>query len=242
MSLNEGKLDTVQSYDSQILSAGAMQKTIDSFGTGEFPQQVWEFKQQQPALYTQLFEQCGWTVTIPNNSSAKMYFNGKFDETFEDTIRAKFTNDTVGNNKPLQTSNILAPIVCAISNIEFQKKQVQDFITRLNVEVLPTKPLGFNYTIGNYTRSELGGATVLDQSVNRRDLVARDFGIALHNFYTHHKEASENPNKWTKTQRNLYEKQILDYYGRNREMNNAKERYSDLKTRLPILNSTSFPK
>jgi len=34
---NEGKLDAVQSYDSEILTAGAMQKTINPTGFGELP-------------------------------------------------------------------------------------------------------------------------------------------------------------------------------------------------------------
>ncbi|MEM8939810.1 MAG: hypothetical protein AAGC64_10735, partial [Bacteroidota bacterium] len=37
MSSNEGNLDAIQSYDSEALSVGAMQKTVNSQGKGEFP-------------------------------------------------------------------------------------------------------------------------------------------------------------------------------------------------------------
>ncbi|MCD9586216.1 hypothetical protein LVK03_14175, partial [Tenacibaculum maritimum] len=37
---NEGKLDSVQSYDSEIFSVGAIQKTVNIEGKGEFPKQV----------------------------------------------------------------------------------------------------------------------------------------------------------------------------------------------------------
>jgi hypothetical protein len=62
MSTNEGNLDTVHSYDSEILTVGAMQKTINSMGKGEFPIQVQAFKISYPDKYFSLFENCGWTV------------------------------------------------------------------------------------------------------------------------------------------------------------------------------------
>ncbi|MEE4672062.1 hypothetical protein V2L05_22800 [Pseudomonas alliivorans] len=37
---NEGKINAGQSYDSEIITAGAMQKTINPQGAGEFPLQV----------------------------------------------------------------------------------------------------------------------------------------------------------------------------------------------------------
>ena len=37
---NEGNFDAVQSYDSEIITAGAMQKTVNSSGTGELPEQI----------------------------------------------------------------------------------------------------------------------------------------------------------------------------------------------------------
>ena len=55
MSENEGKLDSVHSYDKQyksknlmILTAGAMQKIVDGDGVGQFSDQVQEFKKDKP--------------------------------------------------------------------------------------------------------------------------------------------------------------------------------------------------
>ena len=59
MSRNEGNIDSLQSYDSEILTAGAMQKTINSSGSGEFLIQVFDFKVRHPQLYQSLFENCG---------------------------------------------------------------------------------------------------------------------------------------------------------------------------------------
>lgn len=56
MSANEGNIDSLQSYDSEILTAGAMQKTINASGAGEFPQQVFDFKDRHPHLYIKLLK------------------------------------------------------------------------------------------------------------------------------------------------------------------------------------------
>src|SRR3990167_7579304 len=50
-----------------------MQKTINPSGAGEFPIQVFDFKERYPNLYTSLFENCGWTVKGPR-ARAKMYY------------------------------------------------------------------------------------------------------------------------------------------------------------------------
>lgn len=62
MSANEGNLDSVHSYDSEIVSAGTMQKTVNSQGTGEFPAQGWQFKTDHPEEYEKYFQNNGWTV------------------------------------------------------------------------------------------------------------------------------------------------------------------------------------
>ena len=181
VSQNEGKIfDAVQSYDSEIVTVGAMQKTIDSTGTGEFPKQVWEFMQQNSGLYTTLFQNCGWSVTKQGNNAPVMSFNGRTGLELRNYIRQKFTASTWGKQK--QTSDALGPVVCAMSNNVFQTKQIQDFIDRLHQVTLVNKPTGYNYTIGEYFISNLGRAVALDQHVNRSGYVNADVGRALNIF------------------------------------------------------------
>src|SRR5699024_7111461 len=59
MSENEGNFDAVHSYDSEAVTAGAMQKTVNSNGFGELSEQVLKFKRNNPNLYLQLFEAYG---------------------------------------------------------------------------------------------------------------------------------------------------------------------------------------
>ncbi|CAF1556199.1 unnamed protein product [Didymodactylos carnosus] len=61
---NEGKLDSIQAYDDQTVSAGAMQKTIrKETGEGQLADQVYEFKRDYPELYKRDFEDRGWRVS-----------------------------------------------------------------------------------------------------------------------------------------------------------------------------------
>jgi hypothetical protein len=179
------------------------------------PQQVWEFKEQQPAMYTKLFEQYGWTVK-KQQGTATMFFKEQTGSVLKKLIRQNFTAATWGKAKSGQKSDILGPIVCAIIDTESQKKQVQDFITRLKDQVLVIK------------------TTALDQHVNRPAYVGSDFGKALDHFYANHMTVSKNPNQWTATNRVTYEGQILDDYGVNRRMTDAENRYNRLKDQLPI--------
>ncbi|CAF4581511.1 unnamed protein product, partial [Rotaria sp. Silwood2] len=210
MAENEGNLDAVQAYGSEVLTAGAMQKTVKISGKGEFEQQVYEFKQEYPRVYNEQFEMCGWNVS----AKMQMSFRGKTGLILKNYLREGFTK-SVKN-----TSEALGPIVCAISSPEFQLKQVKDFIKRLR-DVLKIIPTGFTYTIGDYFKSPLGQATTLDHHVNRPAYVKTNVSTALNNFYRKNKDASKNPREWTVQQRSTYEREILEDYGVHRTMTDA---------------------
>ncbi|CAF1054437.1 unnamed protein product [Adineta ricciae] len=132
MSRNEGNLGAIQSYDSEILTAGTMQKkAINSGAAGNFLSKSW-------------------------NSSS---------------------------------NNQTRPTACTIVDSDFQKKQVQDFITRLYSVVLIIKPVSYSYTIDDYIKSNLGKAAALDEHVSA------DFVATLKNFYTNNNNAPRNANQ-----------------------------------------------
>lgn len=130
-------------------------------------------------------------------------------------------------------SEALGPLVCAISTPEFQRKQVQDFIVRLQ-KVLRTFPTGYQYTIADYFKSYLGRSTTLDQHVNRPAYVASDVSAALDRFYKNNNRAPKDPSAWTVQQRSAYEREILQDYGVNRRMTDPTNRYNNLRTKFPL--------
>jgi hypothetical protein len=231
MSSNEGNLDAVQSYDSEVLSVGMIQKTVNTEGKGEFSKQVQEFQKSHPHKYQCLFEKCGWTVennTIyykdPDNINAEKItgteLKAKIREGFTETNFGTYTTRC----KPLEA------IINATKDKDFQAKQIEDFIKRLH-KVLAIKPIGYTYTLNDYLHSRLGKATVLDHHVNRPSFVDDDFGAALNRFYVKYPTADRNPSNWADNHSD-YEKEILNDYGCARRGTNMSNRYEDLKERL----------
>ncbi|WP_222564236.1 calcium-binding protein [Novilysobacter antarcticus] len=229
MSENEGKMDAIQSYDSEVLTAGAMQKTINPLGAGEFPIQVYEFQQEHPDLYQSLFAECGWEVKIVAGKK-HLYYDGKTGGTLKRILRDGFDqNSFKSRNK--SSSKPLAAIVHAISTDEYKAKQVIDFVKRLR-SANSLSPNGYaGHIISNYIHSNLGKAVVLDHHVNRPGYVARDFGAALTVFFAKHPTAPADPSAWGKSHVK-YESTLLDIYGNSRVMTDASSRYRSLKSKL----------
>jgi hypothetical protein len=241
MSANEGKLDTVQSYDSEVVTAGAMQKTINSSGNGELPAQVAQFKKSNEVEYRNLFERCGWTVEGVGIRSTMYYSHSNLTggEKITGEKLKKLIRDGCSKSsfKSMVKNVPLAVIVHAISSRSYEKRQLMDFVDRLRNIVLPTIPANYSHTVGEYFASDLGRATALDQSVNRPSYVGPDIGKALDTFFSLHPSVSKNPGEWGDS-RTAYESEILEIYGPTRQMakvggvNVASARYSSLKSRL----------
>jgi len=226
MSANEGNLDAVQSYDSEILTAGASQKTINSLGAGELPTQMNKFKEQFPQLFDKYFKCCGWDVRLKSGEYVA-YYNDVTGAELKNIIRNGYTADTYGKFVPNKAVAIFAE---AIDTDEYKELQVLDFIDRLRL-ALNIIPKGYNYQIASYVKSNLGKATVLDHHVNRPNNVSKYFGIALDSFFSKNPNVSKNPNTWGALH-NKYEKEIIDYYGVNRDGTDMPTRYMELKKKL----------
>ncbi|WP_426395888.1 hypothetical protein ACN9M1_15970 [Ralstonia sp. R-29] len=233
MSQNEGNIDDVQAYDSEIFTAGACQKTVSPTGSGEFPIQVAQFRAGNEEAYQRLFAQCGWTVET--DGSTKMYYQDP-----EITSGEKITGSQLhaklreGCNAATFGQSVrqkpLAVIANAIVDNAFQEKQVKDFVVRLRL-VRTLIPVGYTHSIAEYFLSDLGHATALDQHVNRPNNVVRDVGKALDNFFHTHPSVPRNPSLWGASHA-AYESEILAFYGENRSMNDRHPRFAHLRNQL----------
>lgn len=239
---NEGNLDAVQSYDDQLFTAGAMQKTIAPNGKGELSTQMADFKAKYPQLFTQYFSNCGWDVT-GTGSNAIASYNGLQGQAFKTFVRAGCDVHTFGHTIPCPA---VESMISAITTTEYIYLQVIDFIKRLNRAIVDypvhsgTKhphihvTSSYSYKISEYVISELGRATILDHSINRPAYPKFDFGTALNTFYHHNPHVSQNPAEWGE-HRAQYERSILDHYGPSREMTDAANRYQGIKNVLHSL-------
>jgi hypothetical protein len=221
MSPNEGNLDSVHSYDSEIVTAGAMQKTINRDGFGELPRQVAHFRAADEDAYQELFEKCGWSVE-GRGEETRMYYshplltNGKKITGRE--LRDKIRENCSANSFRKKVDNVpLAAIVHAMMDKRYERLQLMDFMTRLRIQILPEVPSNCRFPIGDYFQSDLGRATALDHHVNRPAWVRQDIGSAVRRFFDRHPNVSQNPAEWG-VNRVAYEREIVEDYGVNRRM------------------------
>ncbi|WP_294199465.1 hypothetical protein [uncultured Chryseobacterium sp.] len=243
MSENEGNLDAVQSYDSEIITVGAMQKTINSDGYGELSKQFWDFKQENPIDFKVLMENCGWNVKQEEEKNKKgeivrfkykAYYNDKTGKELKAIIRNGFIKSKY---KEKVKCVAMEPIINLCKNENFQAKQIGDFIVRLNLAT-NKKPLGYTNKIKDFMISKLGKATILDHDVNRPGHVSSCFGKALDQFFQSNNSISKDPLQW-KDKHSIYENKILEIYGPLRgdresgfTMTDASSRYNKLKQKL----------
>jgi len=229
VSENEGKFDTIQSYDNQIVSVGIMQKTINEKGTGQFSNQIGKFKEKHPDNFKALFERCGWTVEKDIDGNWKAYYNNKTGNELKKIIRDGFTKKTFNSIVPCTP---IEPLINATKDPIFQAIEIEDFLDELKTVLIKHPKCEHNitrntYTLEKYLKSSIGIALALDQQVNKPAYVARDFGRALDNFFGDNDDVSRNPSDWGEQHRE-YEKKIIDCYATLRDVTNSKKRYNNL--------------
>ncbi|WP_397449499.1 calcium-binding protein [Pseudomonas sp. NA-150] len=234
MTENEGKLNAVQSYDSEILTAGAMQKTISPSGQGEFPLQVKKFKDANPDAYFDFFESQGWFLDTSENRTSMYYQYSEWCEgaklegaALKESLRvgcSDLTLNSIINCLPISS------MVCAISSPLYVRLQIMDYIDRLR-SALRKKPSGYGFSAAQLFRSKLGQALVLDQDINRPGNVRDDLGAALDSFYKANPEVSKQVEAWGDLHA-IYENSVIEIYGRNRRMTEPVERLEKLQREL----------
>ncbi|MDI2592786.1 EF-hand domain-containing protein [Pseudomonas sp. 681] len=234
MSGNEAKINGVQSYDSEIITAGAMQKTVKVSGLGELANQVKKFKDQYPDAYTEFFESKGWKLDEAG-SAPKMYYQGEArangakleGEALRSNLGLGCSEATFGQVIDCQPVSVMA---CAISSPLYVEIQIMDFIDRLH-SALEKVPTGYSFAAEKLLKSPLGKAVILDHDINRPGFVKDDLGSALDTFFAQNPTVSRNVDTWGATH-STYERKVLELYGNSRRMTNPTSRYNHLKAGL----------
>lgn len=219
MSLNEGKLDTVQSYDSEVISVGAMQKTLKLDGRGQLYTQLFQFSTESKEKYESLLVGCGWKV-----GNGRLTYKDKYGSELKDLIRNGFNKDNYGKavvSKPLE------PFIKACKDEDFQIKQIIDLRDDLR-KTLQIAVTSYSHLVKDYFISKLGKATAFDQHINRPEWVKGDLGKALDNFFKVNPMVDKNPSTWG-TNHSTYETSILEDYGNSRRGTDMPNRYKKLK-------------
>ncbi|MEV3819556.1 hypothetical protein [Aeromonas dhakensis] len=238
MSDNEGKMDAIQSYDSEVVTAGSMQKTfkdgVGLEGKGELSIQLAKFRDKYPDLYANHMSNCGWIVEGTGSSATTYYVDDLLTggdkvtgRDLKNLLRKgcdESTFNSVINSKPL------AGLLKVISLPEFLDIQVLDFIERLHSAESHVVSSG-DIRIKDFIKSDFGRAVVLDHSVNRPGYVKDNFKMAISNFHTKNPNVSLNPHDWAESHE-IYEKKLLEEYKITRSMTDSISRYDSLRSKL----------
>jgi hypothetical protein len=226
MSTNEGNVDAIQSWDSEVVTVGAMQKTINSTGHGELSTQIAAFKSRNLAAYNELFAHCGWNVQGSGAAAKTTYThatltNGvaKTGNDLKVVIRLGFDEQAYtahhGVHHTAYPPDIpLGSLLQAISDIRYVSLQVDDFIARYHDVLELVVPNTNGSKVGDIFHTKIGRATALDQHVNRPSYVAPDIAMAIHHIGTPF-------NNWPTdiVARKILELHVIGYYGIHRRMN-----------------------
>ncbi|WND07858.1 hypothetical protein [Klebsiella pasteurii] len=238
MSENEGNLDAVQSYDSEVITAGAMQKTVKNErgreGKGELSTQLAKFRDSHPDLYEKYSVGCGWSVE-GTGTSAIIYCSDNVltqgnkitSSELKIVLRKGCSESNFGStvhNKPL------AALVKILKLPEYLDIQVLDFIERLHAaeENIVTS---YGKKIKDFVKSNFGRAVVLDHSVNRPTYVVPDFQKAIENFHVNNPAISLDPQTWG-IESVTNENKLLEEYKLTRRMTDSSARFNSLKAKL----------
>lgn len=238
MSENEGNLDAVQSYDSEVITAGAMQKTVKNErgreGKGELSTQLAKFRDSHPDLYEKYSVGCGWSVEGTGTSAIIYYSDNVLTQGNKITsselkivLRKGCSESNFGStvhNKPL------AALVKILKLPEYLDIQVLDFIERLHAaeENIVTSD---DKKIKDFVKSNFGRAVVLDHSVNRPTYVVPDFQKAIENFHVNNPAISLDPQTWG-IESVTNENKLLEEYKLTRRMTDSSARFNSLKAKL----------
>ncbi|WP_314138399.1 hypothetical protein [Buttiauxella noackiae] len=239
MSENEGNMDAVHSYDSEVITAGAMQKTVKDEegleGKGELSTQLAKFRDAHPDLYDNYAKSCGWTVE-GTGGGAVIYYNDssltqgkKITSTeLKNLLRqgcSASTHNQKVHNKPL------AALLKVLTLPEYLDIQVLDFIKRLHDAESQVVVDAGNKKIKDFVKSNFGRAVVLDHSVNRPGYVKPDFKKAIDNFHANNPTVSLDPQTWG-GESAAYESKLLEEYKVTRRMTDSSLRFNTLKAKL----------
>ncbi|MBP5943943.1 hypothetical protein ICA15_12765 [Pseudomonas sp. P116] len=235
---NEGKINAVQAYDGEIVTAGAMQKTIKKeTGAGELADQVKRFKDRYLDEYLELFEGQGWYLDLSSTKPQMYYQHPDFLDghklekvELKNALRLGCSQSTQGHLIECKPVSVLS---CAMGSPSYVELQISDFITRLR-GVLVESPTSYSFKIAELFKSEFGMATVLDESVNRPSHVPDSVKRALDKFFLAHATVSRDVTTWG-INHSAYEREILVYYGTGTNRGNMTDgpiRHNNLKVAL----------
>jgi hypothetical protein len=189
VSVNEGKLEAINTFDNAFLTFGCFQWTVGAEdAAGELPAMVNQLKQEDPSAFNELLGQFGLDIAAVSSSPGQ-------------TPTGFFSLDGAIVKKPVDKENKLRKLEKAF---RFFKAGQDDRMRKVEVEYAASRIDLFyrdehhkvrNGFIADFVTSEFGVALILDEHVNRPGHVPDTIARAVNQFIN--STEKNDPASWT---------------------------------------------
>lgn len=189
VSVNEGKLEAINTWDNAFLTFGCFQWTVGAeSGAGELAGMVNRLKQSDPTAFNRLLGQFGLdvaSVSSPPNQTPTGFFsmNGQVVKTAAD------------KQSKLRTLEMAFRFFSAGQDDTMRQVQIEYAASRIDLFYRSPSHKIRNLFIADFVSSEFGVALLLDQHVNRPGNVPSTLAAAVTDFIN--ATGKSDPGVWT---------------------------------------------
>lgn len=189
VSVNEGKLEAINTFDNAFLTFGCFQWTVGAgTGAGELPAMANQLKQKDEAVFNQLLGQFGLdvaSVSKPPGQTPTGFFS----------LNGAVINTAASKQSKLRTLEMAFRFFRAGQNDTMRQVEVEYAASRIDLFYRDSSHKIRNLFIADFVSSEFGVALILDQHVNRPGHVPDTLADAVNQFIN--STGKNDPTTWT---------------------------------------------
>jgi len=189
VSVNEGKLEAINTWDNAFLTFGCFQWTAGADdGAGELPAMVNHLKQANPAAFNQLLGQFGLDVASVNSAPGQTP-TGFF------SLNGTVVRSAADKENKLRKLEMAFRFFRAGHDSAMRQAEIEFAASRIDLFFrAPNKKINGRF-VGDFVNSEFGVALILDQHVNRPGNVPSTLDAAVDQFIA--ATGKSDPTTWT---------------------------------------------
>jgi hypothetical protein len=189
VSVNEGKLEAINTFDNAFLTFGCFQWTVGSGdGAGELPAMVNHLKQADATVFNQLLGQFGLDIASVNSPAGQTPI-GFF------SLNGAAIKTAANKQSKLRTLEMAFRFFSAGKNNTMRKAEVEYAASRIDLFYRDANHKIRNLFIADFVSSEFGVALILDEHVNRPGHVPGTLAGAVNQFIA--ASGKTDPSTWT---------------------------------------------
>src|SRR5262245_8837345 len=189
VSVNEGKLEAINTFDNAFLTFGCFQWTVGAGnGAGELPAMVSRLKQADPTAFNQLLGQFGLDVSSVS-SPAGQPPTGFF------SLNGAVIKTTADKENKLRTLEKAFRFFKAGQDDRMRQVEVEYAASRIDLFYRDATHRIRNLFIADFVSSEFGVALLLDEHVNRPGHVPDTLAAAVNQFIS--ATGKSDPTTWS---------------------------------------------